>query len=116
MIRLILAAAALLTSTPAMAQMTTYNGGSANYPPMAALGTSQNVQSANSSLAKQFGRIDISHNGLITRGEWGAAGMFSPDFDKLDADKDNKVSLPEWSGGLAGRSNHKDDIVAKRDK
>ncbi len=106
---LVLAVAGLLVASPALAQMTTFNGGSANYPPMAALGTSQNVQSASSSLAQQFRRIDISHNGLITRGEWGAAGLFSPDFDKLDADRDNKLSLPEWTAGLQGRSNHKDD-------
>lgn len=112
---LVLAALAVFTATPALAQMNTFNGGSTDYRPSAALGGSQDVQSANSSLAKQFGKIDISHNGLITRGEWGAAGLFSPDFDKLDYDHDNKVSLAEWSGGLAGRSNHKDD-VAKRDK
>lgn len=107
---LLLAAAALLAATPALAQMNTFNGGSANYAPTASLGTSQDVQSANASLEKQFGRIDISHNGLITRGEWGAAGLFSPDFDKLDGDRDNKISLAEWSGGLAGRSNHRDDL------
>lgn len=113
--RLVLAAAAALAATPALAQLNTYNGGSANYSPNASLGTSQDVQSANSSLEQQFKRIDISHNGLITRGEWGAAGLFSPDFDKLDADRDGKLSLPEWSGGLAGRSNHRDD-VARRGK
>jgi hypothetical protein len=112
---LILAAALALAATPALAQMNSFNGGSTDYRPSAALGSSQDVQSSTSSLAKQFGRIDISHNGLITRGEWGAAGLFSPDFDKLDYDHDNKVSLAEWSGGLAGTSNHKDD-VAKRGK
>ena len=111
--RLFLAALAAAAATPALAQMNTYNGGSANYSPNAALGTSQDVQSANSSLAKQFARIDISHNGLITRGEWGAAGLFTPDFDKLDADRDNKVSLAEWSGALAGTSSHKDDVARR---
>ncbi|OYX34713.1 MAG: hypothetical protein B7Y99_04980 [Caulobacterales bacterium 32-69-10] len=109
----LLAAVIGLAATPAAAQMTTFNGGSANYSPNAALGTSQDVQSANISLAKQFARIDISHNGLITRGEWGAAGLFSPDFAKLDSDRDNKVSLAEWSGGLAGRSSHKDDVARR---
>lgn len=95
---LILAGAVALAAAPALAQSTVYNGGSANYRPNASLGTSQDVRSSVSSLEQQFKRIDISHNGMITRGEWGAAGLYSPDFDKLDFDHDGRLTLDEWSG------------------
>lgn len=96
---LILAAAMVLATTvPALAQPTVYNGGSANYRPNSALGSSQDVQNSVTSLEKQFKKIDLSHNGLITRGEWGAASLYSPDFDKLDFDHDGRLSLDEWSG------------------
>ena len=86
---------------PALAQPSNAGGGGVfGVRPSTDLGTAQTVQSAEARAERQFARVDLSKNGEITRGEWGAASLYRPDFDALDQDHDGKISLAEWVAKL----------------
>jgi hypothetical protein len=108
--RLALAAAVVLAAaTPALAQQTVYNGGSTDYRPNSSLSSNGHVQSAEQGLDAQFRKIDLNHDGMISRFEWNVAGMLVTDFANLDANRDGKVSADEWGGALAATSDAKAD-------
>lgn len=103
--RIVLATAALLAAAggPALAQPQVMNSGQGNYRPNSGLGNDGTVQSATQNAEQQFRKIDIHRNGQLTRGEWSAAGLYAPDFAKVDSNNDKRVDLGEYSLAMTGR-------------
>jgi hypothetical protein len=103
--RTIIVAIAALTATagPALAQPQVMNSGQGNYRPNSSMGNDGSVQSATQNAEQQFRKMDIHRNGLLTRGEWSAAGLYAPDFAKVDLNNDKRVDLEEYSLAMTGR-------------
>jgi hypothetical protein len=102
-LRLLPIAILLLGAAPALAQPINQGGGGIfGYRPSAAMESNPSVQGASASVPRVFAAKDLNHDGMISRGEWGAAGLYRPDFDNIDQNHDNKVDLPEFMAKLGG--------------
>ena len=77
--------------------------------------TSSDMSSQTISMQSKFDQLDVNHDGYVDKQESAADSKLSKQFAKLDANKDNKLSITEFSNAKGLAMNKKANAKSNKD-